>query len=268
KFLMAGYPVLFRAPCAAKALWRTYIYNLHGLRALHTSSTKMEPGGKATARGVVFDMDGTLLKPVIDFAEMRRRVGVLPDQGDILDVINRWPEAKRAEAYATIAEIEEQALRDMALMPGALELCEFLDQRGLPRGLITRNVRRSVQYFHDFMGLVPFKPAITRECEFPYKPSPAALQHIAAAWGVETSEVLMVGDSVRDDVVSGNRAGAITVLLDYSGEGPSSVPRRTPESFSGDQRPHHVVGSLNELQELLENCYTLLPPPLPPLGIS
>ncbi len=37
------------------------------------------------------------------------------------------------------------------------------------RGLITRNVRRSVQYFHDFLGLVPFKPAITRECEFPYK---------------------------------------------------------------------------------------------------
>ncbi|EFJ41688.1 hypothetical protein VOLCADRAFT_84005 [Volvox carteri f. nagariensis] len=199
-------------------------------------------------------MDGTLLKPVIDFAEMRRRVGLMPDQGDILDVINRWPEAERARAYATIAEIEEQALRDMALMPGALELCGFLDQRGIPRGLITRNVRRSVQHFHDFLGLVPFKPAITRECEFPYKPSPAALQHIASSWGVEIGQVLMVGDSVQDDVVSGNRAGAITVLLDHAA-------RRGPESFSGERRPTHVVGSLTDLQDLLETSYTLLPPP-------
>ncbi|GLI69755.1 hypothetical protein VaNZ11_014435, partial [Volvox africanus] len=264
KLHMAGYPALLRAPWASKALWRSCNYNLHGLRVLQTSATNMATSGKPIARGVVFDMDGTLLKPVIDFAEMRRRVGVLPEQGDILDVINRWPEVERARAYASIAEIEEQALRDMALMPGALELCGFLDQRGLPRGLITRNVRRSVQYFHDFMGLVPFKPAITRECEFPYKPSPAALQHIATTWGVETSQVLMVGDSVRDDVVSGNRAGAITVLLDCSSEGPSSALRSSPESFKGDQRPHHVVGSLTELQELLENCYTLLPPPPPP----
>lgn len=53
-------------------------------------------------------MDGTLLKPVIDFAEMRRRVGLTPEMGDILDTINQWPEERRAQAYATIAEIEEQ----------------------------------------------------------------------------------------------------------------------------------------------------------------
>jgi hypothetical protein len=30
----------------------------------------------------------------------------------------------------------------MQTMPGLLELCTFLDQQGLPRGLITRNVLR------------------------------------------------------------------------------------------------------------------------------
>lgn len=34
-------------------------------------------------------------------------------QGDILDVINAWPDAERARAYAAIAQIEEQALADM-----------------------------------------------------------------------------------------------------------------------------------------------------------
>lgn len=49
---------------------------------------------------------------------------------------------------------------------------------------------------------------------FPYKPSPAALQHIAQQWGISASECIMVGDSAKDDVVCGNRAGAVTVLLD------------------------------------------------------
>ncbi|KAG2483810.1 hypothetical protein HYH03_017333 [Edaphochlamys debaryana] len=222
----------------------------------------MEPGGsggKPVARGVVFDMDGTLLKPVIDFAEMRRRVGLGPTDGDILDTINRWPEPERQRAYATIAEIEEQALNDMEMMPGALELCAFLDQQGLPRALITRNVRRSVAFFHQRLGLEPFQPAITRECEFPYKPSPAALQHIASGWGVPPSEVLMVGDSVKDDVVSGNRAGAVSVYLAWAAPGP--LP--TPDSFSGEQRPRHVVKSLAALQALLQTSYHLLPPPFP-----
>ncbi|KAG2442369.1 hypothetical protein HXX76_002455 [Chlamydomonas incerta] len=204
-------------------------------------------------------MDGTLLKPVIDFAEMRRRVGVTPEMGDILDAINKWPEERRAQAYATIAEIEEQALKDMSVMPGAPELCAFLDRNGLPRGLITRNVRRSVHYFHDFLGLQPFQPAITRECEFPYKPSPAALQHIAQSWGVQPSEVMMVGDSIKDDIVSGNRAGSLTVYLDNGGAG--GPPEHTPDSFSGEQRPTHVVSSLADLQALIAREYALVAPP-------
>ncbi|KAG2433471.1 hypothetical protein HYH02_012589 [Chlamydomonas schloesseri] len=229
-------------------------------------STQPTSNGKPILRGVVFDMDGTLLKPVIDFAEMRRRVGVTPEMGDILDVINTWPEERRAQAYATIAEIEEQALKDMSVMPGAPELCAFLDRNGLPRGLITRNVRRSVHYFHEFLGtqpfqpsIQPFQPAITRECEFPYKPSPAALQHIAQSWGVAASEVMMVGDSIKDDIVSGNRAGSLTCYLDNGGGG--GPPAHTPDSFSGEQRPTHVVSSLSDLQELIAREYTLVAPP-------
>lgn len=48
--------------------------------------------------------------------------------------------AQQEAAHAAIAEIEAQALRDMQLMPGVLELSQKLDERGVPRALVTRNV--------------------------------------------------------------------------------------------------------------------------------
>lgn len=54
--------------------------------------------------------------------------------GDILDVISSWPEPeRRARAYAAIAEIEDEALANMKLMPGAASLCAFLDGANVPR---------------------------------------------------------------------------------------------------------------------------------------
>jgi hypothetical protein len=190
-------------------------------------------------------------------------------------------------------------------------------------------VKSSIEYFHarHFNAAAPFEPAISRECAFPYKPSPAALLHICGAWGVPPSECLMVGDSAKvrlpaasmrllrgcpaptrraagpprtlrrgacagsparvhllqsscrhlpashpfrartplaapppppprlpqDDIVCGNRAGALTALLDITGASPPPPP--------GDEAsPTHVVHSLSELRRLLEERYVLLPP--------
>lgn len=44
-----------------------------------------------------------------------------------------------------------------------------------------------------------FSPALSREFR-PYKPDPAPLLHIFSTWGVQPNEVMMVGDSLRDDV--------------------------------------------------------------------
>lgn len=42
-----------------------------------------------------------------------------------------------------------QALADMQLMPGVPELCAYLDGKRIPRGLITRNVKTSVDWLHE-----------------------------------------------------------------------------------------------------------------------
>jgi HAD superfamily hydrolase (TIGR01549 family) len=44
-----------------------------------------------------------------------------------------------------------------------------------------------------------FVPALSREFR-PYKPDPAPLLHICSAWNIPPHEVIMVGDSLKDDV--------------------------------------------------------------------
>ena len=67
-------------------------------------------------RGIVFDMDGTLTVPCIDFAEMRRRVGVTT--GDILLEIDNWSSERRVAAHKILVEIETEANASMKVMPG------------------------------------------------------------------------------------------------------------------------------------------------------
>eukprot|EP00249_Psilotum_nudum_P018872 c26994_g3_i4 orf=552-950(+) len=125
-----------------------------------------------------------------------------------------------------------------------MELCQFLDAKKIRRGIITRNVKESVDLFHTRLGIRKFSPAISREFR-PYKPSPASLLHICNTWGVPPAQVMMVGDCARDDVVCGNRAGAITCLLD-------EWNRFDVASMPAEQRPNFKVKSLLEVLSLMQ----------------
>lgn len=83
---------------------------------------------KANLRGVVFDMDGTLTVPVIDFAAMYRAVlgeeeyvrikSENPSGIDILHHIETWSPDKQRRAYQVIADFEKQGLDRLQIMPG------------------------------------------------------------------------------------------------------------------------------------------------------
>lgn len=55
-------------------------------------------------------------------------------------------------------------------------------------------------------------------------------------------------------VVSGNRAGAQTALLDVEGAANNSA------ELQGEFRPSHIIGSLVELQQVIGDTYKLIPP--------
>lgn len=223
------------------------------------TSTSISVSSKPRLKGIVFDMDGTLTVPVIDFQAMYRAVlghdeylavkSKNPSGIDILHHIESWSPDKQRRAYEVIADYEKQGLDRLQIMPGAAELCSFLDSRNIRRGLITRNVKDAVDLFHERFG-VKFSPALSREYR-PYKPDPAPLLHICSTWEVQSNEVMMIGDSLKDDVACGKRAGAFTCLLDERGR------YDAPEYANVQHKPDYKVSSLVEVQSLLERDFEL-----------
>ncbi|KAL3359871.1 hypothetical protein AABB24_016392 [Solanum stoloniferum] len=223
------------------------------------TSTSISLSSKPRLKGIVFDMDGTLTVPVIDFQAMYRAVlghdeylavkSKSPSGIDILHHIESWSPDKQRRAYEVIADYEKQGLDRLQIMPGAAELCSFLDSRNIRRGLITRNVKDAVDLFHERFN-VKFSPALSREYR-PYKPDPAPLLHICSTWEVQSNEVMMIGDSLKDDVACGKQAGAFTCLLDETGR------YDAPEYANVQHKPDYKVSSLVEVQSLLETDFEL-----------
>ncbi|KAL8162824.1 hypothetical protein V2J09_014313 [Rumex salicifolius] len=229
--------------------------------AVSTIDAEARAGSKARIRGVVFDMDGTLTVPVINFQAMYKAVLgedlyaevrlKNPSGIDILHQIEGWSPGKQKKAFEVIAQFEKDGINRLQIMPGATELCHFLDSKKIRRGLITRNVKDAVDVFHKHFGST-FSPALSREFH-PYKPNPAPLLHICAAWKIEPHEVVMIGDSLKDDVACGKRAGAYTMLLDETGR------YNDPAYSSFEYKPDFKVSSLIQALSLLEMNFHLAP---------
>lgn len=75
-------------------------------------------------------MDGTLTKPVLNFAEMRQQLGIRPGS-DILTHVNSLSLPDKTTALRIVESIEEEANRKMELQPGALEILDFLASKSV-----------------------------------------------------------------------------------------------------------------------------------------
>ncbi|TID30023.1 hypothetical protein CANINC_001392 [Pichia inconspicua] len=176
-------------------------------------------------KGVIFDMDGTLTKPQTwMFGEMRKQVGV-PDGVDILEHIESLHSIEETQvAEDKLKAIEEKAMREQEPTPGLLYAFKKLHDLKIKTSICTRNLPQPVTDFClKFLNHSnPFDqdnkdeklisgPIVTREFK-PPKPSAEPILHICNSWGVDPSEVVMVGDSI-DDMQAGFNAGCAVVLL-------------------------------------------------------
>jgi HAD superfamily hydrolase (TIGR01549 family) len=187
-------------------------------------------------RAVIFDMDGTLTRPFLDFARIREAVGLGEPLLENMQALPPGPGRERA--FAVLERFEEEAADASELNDGAREVLRHLASRALPAALVTRNSRRSVDRVlrkHELR----FEAVVTRE-DAPAKPRPEPLWLICERLGVPPAHALMVGD-FKLDVLAGKNAGTRTALLTNGKE-----PRFLPEA-----PPDHLLECLLDLVRLL-----------------
>jgi HAD superfamily hydrolase (TIGR01509 family) len=187
-------------------------------------------------RAVLFDMDGTLTEPMLDFPRIKAEMGI--GNAPILEALAKLDVARRSEAEAILIRHEEIAARESRLNAGCRELLDWLRTRQIATALITRNSRQSattVLQRHDLkIGVL-----ITRE-NGPFKPSPLPLMLACERLKVDPQRAWIVGDG-QYDVEAGNAARIRTMWISHG---------RT-RSFAAE--PWMTARDLVELWAILKN---------------
>jgi HAD superfamily hydrolase (TIGR01509 family) len=186
-------------------------------------------------RAVIFDLDGTLTQPLLDFDAMRAEIGLPP--GPILEQLAHADEPTRARAEEILRRHEREAIAQATLADGCAELLAHLAARDIPAAILTRNIREVVDAFVRTFGF-SFAAVYTRE-DGPHKPSPAGVFALCEKMGVTPAETLVVGD-YKFDILAGRDAGCATVLVTTThAPAPHELPEWGP--------PDVVIASLREL---------------------
>src|SRR3990172_10675283 len=121
-------------------------------------------------RGIIFDMDGTITKPNVDFAAIEREIGA--KVGFIIDYAEKSSPEERARALEILERYESKAAIESELNEGVLEMLEFVSKKKLKKALLTRNSRKSVDTVLRKHNLhVHFEFIVSREDTKP-KPAP------------------------------------------------------------------------------------------------
>jgi HAD superfamily hydrolase (TIGR01509 family) len=161
-------------------------------------------------RGVIFDLDGTLVDSGLDFPLMRREMG-LPVGMPILEGLAEiGPGARIDECLRILDRHEQEAAERATLMPGAGELLAMLTERGVHQAILTRNSRTCSSRMLTRLGL-SIACVLTRE-DGPPKPDPAGLLKICSIWKAHVTEVIFMGDYLHD-INCGRNAGMRTILF-------------------------------------------------------
>jgi len=185
--------------------------------------------------GIIFDMDGTLTKPNVDFAAIEKEIG--EKVGFVIDYAEKSSPEERIRAMEILEHYEARAASESELNEGVIEILEFLENKRLKTALLTRNSRKSVETVLRKHNL-HFEFIVSRDDAKP-KPAPDPIFLLSSKMNIPTSHLLMVGD-YKYDIMCGKAAGARTALLRYK------------EYIETEIIPDFEIDSINELAHIVE----------------
>jgi HAD superfamily hydrolase (TIGR01549 family) len=186
-------------------------------------------------KAAIFDLDGTITEPFLDFDQIRREIGLVPDGGTILEAMAGMTEQEKCRAMAIVEAHETRAMQNSTLNPGAKQTLEWLASNAVPIGILTRNTKSNAIAVARKHGL-KFDAIVDRD-DGPVKPDCFGIVKLCKIFRVETSHTIVVGDYLHD-LLAAKSAGSVAVLL--------------KNHINADQFTKHADYVINRLDELIE----------------
>lgn len=222
-------------------------------------------------KGIIFDLDGTLISLHVDGSAFRREIAQELSRGgfrmdliqaeskslyiqDILDrarsqvldglVVADYDEVRRM-TFKALDSLEVEWIRHSRLLPGADAILSRLSGEGrgsVTLALLTNSGRAATKYALEELRLGRYFPrSFTRDDLPAMKPRPEGITTALAELGLQKGEVLYVGDSPTDILAS--RGAGIRVA--------SVATHRYDAEALRKLGPDYTIGSLHELEDLV-----------------
>ena len=161
-------------------------------------------------KAVIFDLDGTITEPFLDFDSIRIQMGLAPDEGPILEIMNAADPDRRKEMEDMLHIHEQKAVEQSTLNLGVENTLQTLRDKNIHIGILTRNKRDNAIGVAEKHNL-EFDAIVDRE-DGPAKPDAFGVLKLCEQFNVEPAETIVVGDYLFD-LQSAKAAGAHAVLL-------------------------------------------------------
>ncbi len=159
-------------------------------------------------KGIIFDMDGTVVDVSYDWTRIKRE---LQTKGEpILSHIQNLKEPERSKKWEILEQFEEEATVQATLKDGMARFLALLNKKGIKTALVTNNSRKNLDFLLKKFRL-NFDLVLSREAGL-WKPSGAPFLYVLKNLGIKKKECCVIGDS-HFDVKAAEAAGIKRIFV-------------------------------------------------------
>lgn len=159
-------------------------------------------------KGILFDMDGTIVDTDYDWTQIKNELGT--GGKPILVYLKTLEEPARSIKWQILEKYERNATRKAVLKEGIPEFLEFLQAKNIKTALITNNSKKNVNYLLKKFQLI-FDLVIARESGL-WKPSGKPLIAAMKKLKIKKNEACVIGDS-KFDMLAAVSAGIPNIYI-------------------------------------------------------
>ena len=168
-------------------------------------------------RGIIFDLDGTLVRLPIRYDLIQNNLKKIFNTQDefkplIASIISyaKGDSSKINEAFESICKEESRATDELEIIENAFDVLEFFKSKKLKLGLVTMQCRKAVERVISKVDqLSVFSSVISRDESYDRKEQ---IEKMLKNLQLVPDEALVVGDRIHD-IVSAKKVGCQAILV-------------------------------------------------------